>query len=663
MTLPLAERTEVLRWLRRTAAAHRKRFALLVLLFALSTAVGLIGPQLLGRLVDAVVAGAPVRQVDLLAAGFLAVLVVHALLARAARLRAAVFGEAVLAEARERVVGRALRLPLSTVEEAGTGDLLSRATSDVDRLDSTVRDAAPELTGAALALVFTAAAMVATAPLLACGLLVAVPLLVAVSRWYFPRARRTLTRLLADWAGVQSGIHETVRGARTIDSLRLAARRREHNDRVLAQAVADEQRHRGLLSIFLPALELSYVLPLAAILLIGGWSYHAGLAELGTVTTVVLYAAALSEPLAELFSWLEELQLGHAALRRILGVPGSGAGKPERAEHERRPEHERSAPHRPEPHRAAPERPELDHAAPDHPERERAEPERAESDRAAIRDAALGDTAPRDAGPERTEHRPAAGRGTSERAGSGAHDLVLRDVRFSYRAGREVLHGVDLRVPAGERLVVVGPSGAGKSTLGRLIAGVSAPDSGSVAFGDVEITALPPARVRREVLLLTQEQHVFTASLRDNLSLPEAREWTDRELHEALAVVGAAEWAARLPGGLDAVVGSGGAAVPAAVAQQLALARVVLADPHTLVLDEATSLLDGDGSRELERSLSRLLAGRTVIAIAHRLHTARTADRVAVVDGGRIVELGAHRELLAADGSYAALHRAAAGED
>ena len=108
MTLPLAERTEVLRWLRRTAAAHRKRFALLVLLFALSTAVGLIGPQLLGHLVDAVVAGAPVRQVDLLAAGFLAVLVMHALLARAARLRAAVFGEAVLAEARERVVGLSL---------------------------------------------------------------------------------------------------------------------------------------------------------------------------------------------------------------------------------------------------------------------------------------------------------------------------------------------------------------------------------------------------------------------------------------------------------------------------------------------------------------------------------------------------------------------------
>ncbi|GAB2655327.1 ABC transporter ATP-binding protein [Saccharopolyspora gloriosae] len=580
MSLPLADRTEVLRWLRRTGAAHRREFTLVMLLFGLTTVVGLIGPQLLGRLVDSVSAGTAAWRVDALAGGFLAVLVVHALLARAARLRAAVFGESVLAEVREDVVARALRLPLGTVEDAGTGDLLSRSTADVDRLDFTVREAAPELTAAVLTIALTVVAMLLTSPLLACGMLVAVPLLVAVSRWYFPRAATTISRMLRDWAGVQSSIHETVRGARTIDSLRLTERRRAHNDEVLERAIDGERRHRTLLSVFLPTLELAYVLPIAAILLIGGWSYQAGWAELGTVTTVVLYAATLSAPLAELFAWLEEMQLGHAALTRILGVPDS---PPDRAPQ---------------------------------------------------------DPAPRGAG----------------------HDLVLRDVRFSYRAGREVLHGIDLRVPAGERLVIVGPSGAGKSTIGRLIAGVSVPDSGSVAFGDVEITAMPTARTRREVVLLTQEHHVFTASLRDNLSLPEAREWRDAELLDALGTVGAADWAARLPDGLDTIIGSGGHPVPAAVAQQLALARVVLADPHTLVLDEATSLLDGDSSRELERSLSTLLAGRTVIAIAHRLHTARTADRVAVVDGGRVVELGAHRDLLAADGSYAALHRAAFGE-
>ncbi|WP_243790370.1 ABC transporter ATP-binding protein [Saccharopolyspora gloriosae] len=579
MRLPLADRTEVLRWLRRTAAAHRREFSLMMLLFGLTTVVGLIGPQLLGRLVDSVSTGTEVWRVDALAAGFLLVLVVHALLARAARLRAAVFGETVLAETREDVVARALRLPLGTVEDAGTGDLLSRSTADVDRLDFTVREAAPELTAAVLTIALTAVAMIITSPLLACGLLVAVPLLVAVSRWYFPRAAKTISRLLQDWANVQSSIHETVQGARTIDSMRLTERRRAHNDQVLDRAINGEKRHRTLLSVFLPTLELAYALPIAAILLIGGWSYQAGWVQLGTVTTVVLYAATLSAPLAELFAWLEEMQLGHAALSRILGVP--------------------------------------------------------------------------QAPPERAEPVPASAAG---------HDLVLRDVRFSYRTGREVLHGIDLHVPAGERLVIVGPSGAGKSTLGRLIAGISAPDSGSVAFGDVEITALPTARTRQEVVLLTQEHHVFTASLRDNLSLPESREWRDAELLDALETVGAAKWARLLPDGLDTVIGSGGDPVPAAVAQQLALARVVLADPHTLVLDEATSLLDGDSSRDLERSLSTLLTGRTVIAIAHRLHTARTADRVAVVDGGRIVELGAHRDLLAADGSYAALHRTALGQ-
>lgn len=574
MKLPLASTAAVRRWMRATAAAHRSEFTAMMLLFGLTTLVGLIGPQLLGHLVDSVTRGTEPWRVDVLALVFLGVLVAHALLARAARYRAAVFGEAVLAETREDVIGRALRLPLGTVEAAGTGELLSRSTSDVDRLDFTVRHAAPELTAAVLTILLTAAAMIATSPLLACGMLVAVPLLVVCCRWYFPRAGRLLPRMLDAWAGVQSSIHETVQGSRTINSLQLAGRRRAHNDRAIGRAIDLERRYRGLLSVFLPTLELSYVVPIAAILLIAGWGHAAGIVDLGTATTVVLYAAALSSPIDELFSWLEELQVGHAALRRILGV--------------------REVP------------------------------------------------APR--GPDR-----AAG-------GGSGHDLVIRDVRFAYRADRQVLHGIDLQVPAGQRMVIVGPSGAGKSTLGLLVAGVHAPGSGSVAFGDVEITTLPTERVRREVVLLTQEHHVFGCSLRDNLSLP--GEFGDRELLDALATVGALEWARSLPEGLDTVLGTGGHPVPAAVAQQIALARVVLADPHTLVLDEATSLLDGDSSRDVERSLSTLLAGRTVIAIAHRLHAARNADRVAVLVDGRIVELGTHAELLAAGGSYAELHAA-----
>ena len=153
---------------------------------------------------------------------------------------------------------------------------------------------------------------------------------------------------------------------------------------------------------------------------------------------------------------------------------------------------------------------------------------------------------------------------------------------------------------------------------------------------------------------MTQEQHLFVGTLAENLRLgrPDA---ADDELRDALAAVDALEWADALPDELETVVGAGGYPLTPAQAQQTALARLVLADPHTLVLDEATSLLDPSAARHLERSLASVLHGRTVVAIAHRLHTAHDADRVAVVEEGRLQELGTHDELVRNGSSYAAL--------
>ncbi|WP_157252856.1 ABC transporter ATP-binding protein [Nonomuraea typhae] len=225
-------------------------------------------------------------------------------------------------------------------------------------------------------------------------------------------------------------------------------------------------------------------------------------------------------------------------------------------------------------------------------------------------------------------------------------------VHFAYEDD-DVVSGVDLSVRPGERLAVVGPSGAGKSTLGKLLAGIDRPRLGTVTVGSVPVADLSPARLREHVVLVTQEQHLFLGTVRDNLLLADPSAGDDR-LDKALAAVGA-DWVASLDDELGSL--SSGAALGPDRVQQLALARVILADPHTVILDEATAMLDPRTARRAERSLAAVLEGRTVIAIAHRLHTARDADRVVVMDDGRVVEVGSHDDLVAAGGVYETLWR------
>ncbi|HEY9294726.1 MAG TPA: ABC transporter ATP-binding protein [Microlunatus sp.] len=220
-----------------------------------------------------------------------------------------------------------------------------------------------------------------------------------------------------------------------------------------------------------------------------------------------------------------------------------------------------------------------------------------------------------------------------------------------------VLHDVDLVAEPRQRIAVVGASGAGKTTLAAILAGVFAAGSGRVSIGDDQLSELDPQQLRARVKLVSQEVHVFTGTLADDLrlALPEA---SDDQLLQALRTVGADGWVRALPDGLETTVGEGAHQLTAAQAQQLALARVVLTDPPVVILDEATAEAGSAGARELDESAQATLAGRTAIVVAHRLSQAQDCDLIIVLDHGRVVEQGSHQDLVAADGAYARMWQA-----
>lgn len=567
--LPVASTRETRAATWRLLRERRGRLAATSAVLLLAAVCGLATPALLGVLVDQVVEGAQTSDLVAVAAGLLGAGLATAALGMVGRVMLATLCETALADLREDVLDSALALPVARVEAAGSGDVVSRVSGDVEAVSDAITGVLPAFTSAALTIALTLVGLGALDWRFALAAVVAVPLQAGALRWFLRRSGPVYRTVRVAEAERTEQVIETVTARRTVVSLGLGA---AHE-----QLVADRSRRAiglslhatGLLARFYNQLNLAELVGLSCVLSVGWWLVGSGAASIGAATAAALFFYRLFDPIGTVLGQVDELQKAGAGLARLFGLTGSRA----------------------------------------------------------------------------TEQTTATTRAALPDPGSGV--VVVDRVSFSY-GERQVLDEVSLTVHAGEQVAVVGASGAGKTTLAALVLGIHPPGSGRITVGGT----WPPQP--GTTVLVSQQVHVFCGTLADDLRLADPTA-DDARLLTALDTVGAT-WAADL--GLDTPVGAGGHELTADQAQQLALARLVLADPVLAVLDEATAEAGSGASSVLDEAARAALEGRSAIVVAHRLSQAASADRVVVLDAGRVVEEGSHDDLVHAGGTYARLWQA-----
>ena len=602
-SLPRSVPKGMLRRIWRFAGRHHGLLAVFLSVATVSAVIGVVTPVLAGHVVTAFTTEPDARTVVVLALVMALLALVDAGLTLVERWFSARIGEGLIYDLRRAVFAHVQRMPLAFFTRTRTGSLVSRLNNDVIGAQRAFTSTLAGLVTNVIQLVLAVAVMIALAWQITLLALVLLPVFVVPAR----RMGRRIAALQRESANLNAAMtgQMTERfsaGGATLVKLfgRPEAEADEFGDR------ADRVRAVGVRTamvntIFLTCLSLVSALALALVYGLGGWLAVRGSLDAGTVVSLSLLLTRLYSPLTQLANARVDVMSALVSFERVFEVL---------------------------------------------------------------------DLPPAIVEPARPTPLPA-----------GPLGVRMRDVRFTYpaaeqvslasleevarldeRAGHEILHGIDLAVGPGRMLALVGPSGAGKSTIASLLPRLYDVDAGAVEIGGVDVRELSFADLRDAVGVVTQDGHLFHDTVRANLvyAAPGA---TDAQLRDAMIRARLGELLEELPDGLDTVVGERGHRLSGGERQRLTIARLLLASPRVVVLDEATAHLDSESEHAVQEALGEALVGRTAVVIAHRLSTIRAADVIAVVEHGRVVEQGTHAGLLAAGGRYADLHRTQFAED